>query len=358
MFRLRLRNFVLLTISIVVWGTLALAQPAITSVSGALADNSALTIRGANFGTKPTAAPVVWDTFEKGTVGNQINGQAAVIGSWDNRGYTVKYSSTNCHSGSKCADHPFTTASSGQLAVTHDFSTIYIDFWGYLDNVADNLSRNWKIWRVGNGPNNPDPTGMETIFSWYCQAGQSHLTYHLIGGSWDPTPVSQQEHLWYHFEVWLKQSDPGMPNGSTHQFINGQMANEDRDNVLTRTRSADSYEDVVLGELWQTDAVNPCPANSGAHFYTDDIYIDSSWARVVVGDHSTWATSTHREIQVPSAWSTNSITITQHQGSFDSISGKYLYVVDSNGKVNANGFLLSSQSGGLPVQTPANVSVR
>ncbi len=74
----------------------------------------------------------------------------------------------------------------------------------------------------------------------------------------------------------------------------------------------------------------------------DDIYIDNTRARVEVCNSSTWAARTHCEIQIPSAWSGTSITTTLNQGSFSGLSGAYLYVVDSSGAVNANGYLLSS----------------
>lgn len=314
----------------------------ITSVSGTLLNGSILTISGSGFGTKATASPVLWETYESGTVGQLVQNQNATIGKWDNDGYPVYYSTAHPHSGSKCGDHPM-GAQTGQLVVSHDFSTAYIDFWGYLGNVIDNYSRNWKVWRVGNSGS---PV-IETIFAYYCpQNGNSHLTIYdeagggNIGGSWDPNPTGPVNNTVYHFEVAFKQSSIGVANGAIHQFINGQIQGYDSDSVMTRNSST-TYTNVTIGELWSVDALAECPANSGAHFYTDNIYIDNSWARVVIGDHSTWATSTHREIQIPSAWSSSSITITANQGSLASLTNQYLYVVDSVGNVNANGFQLT-----------------
>jgi hypothetical protein len=77
-----------------------------------------------------------------------------------------------------------------------------------------------------------------------------------------------------------------------------------------------------------------------SYVYFDDVYIDDSWARVVIADQPTLEASTHREIQIPSAWSDTSVTITVNQGSFPSLVGAYLYIIDSNGNVNADGYPL------------------
>jgi hypothetical protein len=65
-----------------------------------------------------------------------------------------------------------------------------------------------------------------------------------------------------------------------------------------------------------------------------EIYVDSTVARVEIGDGSTWSTSTHREIQIPNSWSASEVHITLNQGSFADGSTAYLYVIDSRGNVS------------------------
>ena len=57
-------------------------------------------------------------------------------------------------------------------------------------------------------------------------------------------------------------------------------------------------------------------------------------------DSPTWSGATHKEVQLPLAWSSTSITVQLNRGSFASLAGKYLYVVDADGKVNSQGFAL------------------
>jgi len=71
-----------------------------------------------------------------------------------------------------------------------------------------------------------------------------------------------------------------------------------------------------------------------AEIYYDDIYISQSQARIEIGNNETWENCTHREIQIPTAWTTDEITITVNQGSFSN-EGAYIFVIDENGGVSA-----------------------
>lgn len=80
--------------------------------------------------------------------------------------------------------------------------------------------------------------------------------------------------------------------------------------------------------------------DGGTDYYGyDDIYIDFTQARVEIADTDTWSSRTTSEIQIPTAWGATEIQVTLNQGGFDSLSGKYLYVIDSSGNVSG-GYLL------------------
>jgi hypothetical protein len=71
--------------------------------------------------------------------------------------------------------------------------------------------------------------------------------------------------------------------------------------------------------------------------YVDDVYIDDTWQRVEIGDNATYSSCTHREIQIPTAWSDTSITATLNQGSFENGSTGYVFVIDEDGNANETG---------------------
>lgn len=75
------------------------------------------------------------------------------------------------------------------------------------------------------------------------------------------------------------------------------------------------------------------PDDAPNYIHYDDMYADTTWSRVVVGNASTLSASTHREIQPMTAWSDTSITVTANVGSF--VDGdQYLFVVDDDGNAS------------------------
>ena len=78
----------------------------------------------------------------------------------------------------------------------------------------------------------------------------------------------------------------------------------------------------------------------GSYIWVDDIYIDDTWARVVIGNKPVYADCTQIEIQIPTTWDNDKgeIAITINQGSFDTLDGRYIYVIDANNVPNAVGY--------------------
>jgi hypothetical protein len=80
----------------------------------------------------------------------------------------------------------------------------------------------------------------------------------------------------------------------------------------------------------------------GGEVYVDDIFIQlDTEARVEIGDKSTWNACTKREVQVPISWNSSTIQARVNQGSFSNGETAYLYVVDSNGNVNNQGYIVT-----------------
>ena len=66
-----------------------------------------------------------------------------------------------------------------------------------------------------------------------------------------------------------------------------------------------------------------------AHYY-DDIYIDSTLARVEIGNSTNYYSSTHRELQIPVSWNNTTITVELNQGSFQAGQEVYLFVINEH----------------------------
>jgi hypothetical protein len=70
---------------------------------------------------------------------------------------------------------------------------------------------------------------------------------------------------------------------------------------------------------------------------------------VEISDQPKWDDSpiatANREVQGKLlAWSDTTITFELYQGAFTSLSGKYMYIIDGDGNVNANGYALSGST--------------
>src|SRR6056297_2901852 len=80
----------------------ASGTPTVAAYSGTLAGGEVVTISGSNFGSKVPAAPLLWDTFENGTVGVSPQSQPAVVGNWDSElgSWNVSYTNARAYGGS------------------------------------------------------------------------------------------------------------------------------------------------------------------------------------------------------------------------------------------------------------------
>jgi hypothetical protein len=334
----------------------AMGQPVVQTVVGTFADGGTVTVGGVAFGTKATPGPVLWDTFENGTLGNTIDDRVAVIGDWDHDPlpWNPVYSNAVVHSGTKSSYHRFKNGQYNvSLAKDMPFTRLYMDFWVYVDYV-DQKSRNWKVWRFYG-----DDDGNELTWVYLCNAQfvatvDLDCTPSLNQNYWNGTHYSDRQ--WLHVQLEYKESGVNLSNGSVHSFVNSALAGVNSNTVKTRT-CAHSLSAIRIGHYWADDPVAPCTANSGADIYIDNVYIDTSWARVEIGDQPTYAASSHREVQIPTAWSANSIAITANRGSFAPGQTVYVYVVDAAGSVNANGFPIVI-SGTAGIAPPSNLRVK
>jgi hypothetical protein len=77
----------------------------------------------------------------------------------------------------------------------------------------------------------------------------------------------------------------------------------------------------------------------------------------MIGNARTFNGCTIREIQIPTAWSDNSITVTVNQGVFGSGMTVYLYVVDQNGAVNSTGYPITVGSGISAPSPPTGLKI-
>jgi hypothetical protein len=337
-----------------------MAAPQINSVNGAIGHNQKVNLSGIGFGTKNQAAPLKYDDFESGTEGTIVTGWYTTS---NKAGQEPKYVTKIRKPGlaeksvlQKFGSFSGNTIYNSTLGLTNiNTGKLYLSGWFY-NTTSGAASRNFKIFSLrGGSPGKWDPPEARADMYPSINAGQMYtasttnkvlLTSWALGGN-------LQSGSWHRFEVWIDDNDGGN-NGSYTIWLDGKrwasIAGQIKDSSVP-------YTNMYLASYFAVDQGSPTP---GLEFFWDEVYVDKTLARLEIGNSPEWSKCTHKQIQLPSEWTANSIQFTFKQGSFNDGDKVYLYVVDSNGNVNNNGYPLTI--GGTldspTIDPPKNLLVR
>lgn len=342
--------FILLPL--VAWG-----EPSISGVSGTVAQGQSITITGAGFGIKSTPAPIMWDDFENGVSG----GDLSEYGSWDYTfGYHNKYSNVNNRPGSTLSmRHDLTVTKdpsfnayecNARYNVSGSFPKVFYSYWMWFQWGECNGQIKWGI-RIADfdasthlwseprfdGCVYPGTGGACSNSGAYFQGNSGYLDSRTCFGSEN----AFTDGAWVQIEVQALQSTPSTSDGSLECWMSkptGFVKVVNQSAIVMRSSEAEWDATGIYTWIDSDDA-----GDQNTICY-DDIYIDNSWARVVIGDAPTYDNCTRREIQIPSAWSNTSITASVNQGAFGDSDTAYLYVVDDDG-VASSGYEITLGEG-------------
>jgi hypothetical protein len=341
----------------------AKAAPQIIGATGTATHGASMTVTGAGFGTGDTT-PLTWDDFEAGTVGQNLS-NSPKVGTWSlNSSPTPQYGTTYRHSGTK-ASYGSKTASGGDIftsvLVPNSSGSLtdryyYASWWGYWHANCSNrgqvkLIQFWGTYQQNDYSPGFFHGGGSSTYIALENAGMTHM-------EWTDNANSDE---WSQYQLVLKQSDINVPNGVIQIYLNGALI-YNKVNIITHDRAGSYWQKLIPHE----GMTNQSGCSGDRFFALDDIYMNNSWARVVLGNASTYAASTKLEIQpvdwTNPVWSSTNINIKANTGSYTSGQTAYLYVIDAAGAVNANGFALKIGSGGgggtTPPPPPSNLRVQ
>jgi len=121
--------------------------------------------------------------------------------------------------------------------------------------------------------------------------------------------------------------------------------------------SGEGANSVSIGGYFY-QSTSPNVENDDAHRMFDDIYVDDTLSRVILGDADTYAACTILEPQPPTAWTDNGgtgdeIEVTVNLGNLSGDTA-YVYVFDSDGDYNTTGYAITIDGDGT---TPTTISV-
>ena len=135
---------------------------------------------------------------------------------------------------------------------------------------------------------------------------------------------------WYHVELFYRlNSAPKTFDGSMELRIDNQriFRVQHIDVYDSESTPNEYFDNIRFGGNYGFD-------ESGSVFYRQygGIYLDGTFARVVLGDAPNYDDCRHLEVQIATQWSNGSITFTLNEGSFQAGDTAYLYVFDASGQ--------------------------
>ncbi len=317
--------------------------PSINDVAGAITQGGTLEINGSGFGTKSTAAPLRYDDFEKGILGERIpNNQDGGGWSTNSPNYPTYSDAVARYPGRQSALQSFGTYYGQSLSLDNRENSgttippgtkeMYVTGWFWME-TGGAPSRNVKIINMGTG------AGWQTRIDVYPSTSSGHLYAHgsttcedsstyIHDWSAKPNNVMLPDKKWHRIETYLRIG----ANGYRDVWVDGVKIAEISGGF---TGESCDIGYLLIGHYFATDTGTPKP---WAKRYWDELYVDTTMARVEIGDAPIWEDCKHKEVQIPSAWSDTSIMLTANLGSFQPGSPVYVYVVDADGNVNHDGF--------------------
>ena len=218
-----------------------------------------------------------------------------------------------------------------------EFAELYISGWTYCE-TGGVPSENAKLINFAGGPGDRGDypqcrtdqypvNGSGHLFVSPDGSAQNGLQSWTLGGNLYPNQ-------WNRIERYMKQGTPGGGNGATWIRRNLQHWSSISGTMITEQGPFTKF---FIGHYFRT---NNAAGAAWMDRYWDELYVDNTLARVEIGNASSWDACTHREIQIPSTWSQDTVTVTVRQGTFAPAANAFLFVVDSSG----------TPSAGYPVQ--------
>lgn len=333
---------------------LVLGAPNISGVTGAFIDKQEVTISGSGFGTKSPANPQLWVPFDT----DKNPSTLGVVDAWLFNEAGISFTSNGGWGASGACQVLNAPAVSAGLAA--GFETWNFNDPGQKSYIHRRSKRMYNTSAMdGNG-------GLKAMKMDYNETYGDNVVFNRTTNQW----ISQNfgDSSYYYFDA-----DNNYPDWLTEETIiqanTVANAGADVDTYIQYVRTGNSPESEWITfwdngtepfnaiTFWRYASSSPMTAGQAPEYW-DDLYVDNTWARIIIGDASTLSASIHREIQIPLAWASTSITANINKGTFANGATAYLYIVDQNGEFNSNGFpIVINSSDAIAPNAPIGLTI-
>ncbi len=373
----------LLCIALLLGTMSSIAAPSISGTSGTWLHGGSVTISGSSFGTKATAAPVIFDNQTAASLsGAGWDGwwpTASDCGSTHNLQYSTGVSSvvmphartTKYITGTHCGG---VGANNGQnVAYWKNFtkSEGQIIYFSYYHRAS-------PAWTFGGGSpadDNYKTFGYSVAGSIYELPNNWYLS--AAANSLDSTTASPQ------YVTADDDSSWQLPDANGHSWFWGSMINPMAGVASDATRWTKTEVEVKISstngagyvKAWENGSLKVDYVGStdkyagtarsigpGGYYrgypcatcrrYYADSYFDTTASRVLLCAGSTYSSRGICENQIPTSWSSGSVAVSVNAGRFTDGSTAYLYVCDSAASCNSSGTAITIAAGGGDTTPP------
>lgn len=319
----------------------AFGVPTVVDVTGTLQSGSTMTVMGSDFGAKEPAAPILWETFDDGADGEWLDTDDDWP-SYTGPGAGTRYSSVSPHSGGLCV-HNYVQQDDpdDQEFGTNNFHFAEADeiYYSYVHrhegtDVGPGVQKNGRINATGNLYNGPGVVALSDSYVYYHPGDDAVYPEDDDGtGRYFSGSVLGSSD-WTRHQIFGRLSQPA---GTANGLILVSVGSERKSfaNIVSRNAGESfRYSSVILGTMFAN--INDVP---GAHheMYVDDVYIDSTRARVELCTGSPWDDRGVCNPQPPTSWMNGTIDATVNTGQWQGGQTVYVYVIDADGVASVNG---------------------
>ena len=359
--------------------------PSISGVSGSLSHGQNITISGADFGSKSQATPVVWDDCSGVNILDKWSGAWPVSNDQplSTPHYTVPingiataHANVNKYLVGRAYDDGSGEGYPSDVMVwknrnLEDFPFYsYISWYQRVDPLSD-FGDNFK-WFDYSTRNSPYTMNSSDDSNWYLEyVGGLGNDFHInddggsiwnIGPDWTIDYLGNSKYFgnsfdidnqWVKIELVIKYTDQN--DGWFDVYENGVHKK-----IGLAPHSYNGPTDKYSNLYNRNEAIGGYSRNTGLNNwrYFNDIYLDYTQSRVILGNSNTLSGSTIREPQPPTNWDSDSITVILNQGLISDNCTAYIYVVDANGEVNSSGFpIIVNSSDSIAPSSPSGLII-
>ena len=341
----------------------------ITSITGTVSDSATIQIQGSGFGTKATAIPAYFFRNQNNTVGQL---PVSLTSSDTTGGGFVANDNNRVQGKTNIKWHYTATSPTGTDNPAEMWGRDVFDFggpineyymtaWVYIDKTGTTCDTwQWKYMSASpshegyfNYPGEAAFGGMwfwkESENRWFNTAFQEYYSPYGTNNNYQSASNHYQTsgsmpddgwlwNQWQRMEFYEKGSDSGTGVVYMNRIGRAGAPIEYHTNWWNMGPGdmAKGWRYTGIGMAIASVSRAPEACNGEGKvvnftLYNDDLYIDTTQARVELCDSSTWSARTHCEIQPATAWNDSQISVTLNQGSFQDSQQIYLFVINAAG---------------------------